>query len=81
MTVESLEAQLRDHVSVLEQTVKESTAVIADIIECISTCFQSGGKLLLCGNGGSAADAQHVAAEFVNRFLIERRPLPAIALR
>lgn len=39
-----------------------------------------GGKLLLCGNGGSAADAQHVAGEFVNRFLIDRPGLPAIAL-
>lgn len=38
------------------------------------------GKLLLCGNGGSAADAQHVAGEFVNRFLMDRPPLPAIAL-
>lgn len=39
-----------------------------------------GGKLLVCGNGGSAADAQHIAAEFVNRFLIERPALPALAL-
>lgn len=42
--------------------------------------FKSGGKLLICGNGGSAADAQHIAAEFVNRFKLEREPLPAIAL-
>ena len=42
--------------------------------------FGPGGKLLIFGNGGSAADAQHVAAEFVNRFKIDRRPLPAIAL-
>ncbi len=39
-----------------------------------------GNKILLCGNGGSAADAQHLAGEFVNRFLIDRPPLPAIAL-
>ncbi len=39
-----------------------------------------GGKILLCGNGGSAADAQHLAAEFVNRFQLERPPLPALAL-
>ena len=39
-----------------------------------------GNKLLLCGNGGSAADAQHLAAEFVNRFIMDRPPLPAIAL-
>ena len=47
----------------------------------ISECFAAGGKLLLFGNGGSAADAQHIAGEFVNRFSItERRGLPAIAL-
>ena len=43
-------------------------------------CLAQGGKLLLCGNGGSAADSQHLAAEFVNRFLIDRPALPAIAL-
>jgi D-sedoheptulose 7-phosphate isomerase len=42
--------------------------------------FKAGNKILLFGNGGSAADAQHIAAEFVNRFLLERPPLPAIAL-
>jgi D-sedoheptulose 7-phosphate isomerase len=56
----------------------------AEILEAISVrimrCFEVGGTLYLCGNGGSAADAQHVAAEFVGRFLKERRPLPAVAL-
>jgi len=42
--------------------------------------FKDDKKMLLCGNGGSAADAHHIAAEFVNRFIIERTPLPAIAL-
>jgi D-sedoheptulose 7-phosphate isomerase len=46
----------------------------------IADSFKAGGKLMIIGNGGSAADAQHVAAEFVNRFEIERPPLPAIAL-
>ncbi len=50
------------------------------LVEWIVSCFEAGGKLLLCGNGGSAADAQHLAAEFVNRFLLDRRPLPALAL-
>lgn len=56
---------------------------IDDIIlltEWIKQVFDNGGKLLICGNGGSAADAQHLAAEFVNRFRINRRPLPALAL-
>jgi phosphoheptose isomerase len=47
---------------------------------CIAVCLQGGGKVLLCGNGGSAADAQHIAAELVGRFVTERRGLPAIAL-
>src|SRR5438445_13492730 len=46
----------------------------------ITGTFKSGGKLLLFGNGGSAADAQHIAGELVNRFLQERKALPAIAL-
>lgn len=46
----------------------------------VAGCFERGGKLLLFGNGGSASDAQHIAAEFVNRFVEERRALPALAL-
>jgi len=53
---------------------------LVSAIDAIIACFQRGNKLLLFGNGGSAADAQHIAAEFVNRFLIDRPPLPAIAL-
>jgi D-sedoheptulose 7-phosphate isomerase len=53
---------------------------IVAIAREIAICMAKGGKLLLCGNGGSAADAQHLAAEFVNRFLLERPPLPALAL-
>jgi D-sedoheptulose 7-phosphate isomerase len=50
------------------------------LVEWIVESMRHGGKLLIFGNGGSAADAQHLAAEFVNRFLIDRPPLPAIAL-
>jgi D-sedoheptulose 7-phosphate isomerase len=46
----------------------------------MAVALARGGKLLFCGNGGSAADAQHLAAEFVNRFELERPPLPALAL-
>jgi D-sedoheptulose 7-phosphate isomerase len=49
-------------------------------VKIIIESLNSGGKILIFGNGGSAADAQHIAAEFVNRFLKERSPLPAIAL-
>ena len=63
-----------------EAFVKESLNEILLLTEWIREVFENGGKLLLFGNGGSAADAQHLAAEFVNRFLINRRPLPALAL-
>jgi D-sedoheptulose 7-phosphate isomerase len=53
---------------------------IIQLVDWLTAAFRAGGKLLILGNGGSAADAQHVAAEFVNRFRIDRRPLPAIAL-
>jgi D-sedoheptulose 7-phosphate isomerase len=53
---------------------------LVKLAERVSETFMNGGKLMLCGNGGSAADAQHIAAEFVNRFQREREPLPALAL-
>ncbi|MSQ48371.1 MAG: SIS domain-containing protein [Deltaproteobacteria bacterium] len=63
-----------------QQFLQESSATVVAVVGEIVRSLQSGGKLLLFGNGGSAADAQHIAAEFVNRYLIERPPLPAIAL-
>jgi len=53
---------------------------IARAAELMRDAVLAGKKVLLCGNGGSAADAQHIAAELVGRFVVERRPLPAIAL-
>ena len=63
-----------------EAFVRESTDDLLRLADWIRETFADGGKLLIFGNGGSAADAQHLAAEFVNRFLINRRPLPALAL-
>ncbi|MFQ5850629.1 MAG: SIS domain-containing protein [Candidatus Binatia bacterium] len=60
--------------------LKENLSRLVAVIDLITQAFVSGNKLLLFGNGGSAADAQHIAAEFVNRFRIERPPLPALAL-
>ncbi|MBI5598317.1 MAG: D-sedoheptulose 7-phosphate isomerase [Deltaproteobacteria bacterium] len=59
---------------------KKNVSAIVEAAGWIAESFKSGGKLMIIGNGGSAADAQHVAAEFVNRFEIERPPLPAVAL-
>lgn len=58
----------------------EKAPYIAETALHIAATLARGHKLLLCGNGGSAADCQHVAAEFVNRFMMNRPPLPAIAL-
>jgi len=60
--------------------IGDSAHQLIEISTHIATCFESGGKLMIFGNGGSAADAQHIAAEFVNRFQMERPSLPAIAL-
>lgn len=59
---------------------KRNITRLVEFAELLAERFKSGGKLLVAGNGGSAADAQHLAAEFVNRFQIERPPLPALAL-
>jgi D-sedoheptulose 7-phosphate isomerase len=53
---------------------------VAKVVEMIHSSLAAGGKLLIAGNGGSAADAQHIAAELTGRFLRERKPLPALAL-
>jgi D-sedoheptulose 7-phosphate isomerase len=60
--------------------LKENLPKLLDVIKLISHTFEGGNKLFFFGNGGSAADAQHMAAEFVNRYIINRPPLPAIAL-
>lgn len=60
--------------------LNENLSKMVNIIEALTAALKAGNKILIFGNGGSAADAQHIAAEFVNRFIIERPPLPAIAL-
>jgi D-sedoheptulose 7-phosphate isomerase len=65
---------------VKETFVNENLSKLVNVVEAITSALKAGNKILLFGNGGSAADAQHLAAEFVNRFVIERPPLPAIAL-
>ena len=60
--------------------VRENVDKIMEVVQLIAQAFREGKKVLLFGNGGSSTDASHIAAEFVNRFIIERPPLPAIAL-
>ncbi|HLE19112.1 MAG TPA: D-sedoheptulose 7-phosphate isomerase [Syntrophales bacterium] len=63
-----------------EVFVNENLLKIVEIVEALTLALKRRNKILIFGNGGSAADAQHLAAEFVNRFMIERPPLAAMAL-
>ena len=68
-----------EHLQVAK-SLPELTEDVSKAVEMIRASLAAGGKLLIAGNGGSAADAQHIAAELTGRFIRERRPLPAIAL-
>ena len=68
------------HKTMVGQLEAAGAGVLVDIAALIVETFQAGGSLYLCGNGGSAADAQHIAGEMVGRFQCERRALPAVAL-
>jgi D-sedoheptulose 7-phosphate isomerase len=70
----------RESAQVREVFLAEQTAALARAVDVVASSLDGGHKVLLFGNGGSAADAQHIAAELVGRFIGERRPLPAIAL-
>jgi len=73
-------SQIRENIDVSESIIENSLDIIVCASNKIASAVRKGNKILLCGNGGSAADSQHIAAEFINRFKKERRPLPAIAL-
>lgn len=80
MQEEFLELALKENMDTHERFMREHKERVLEVISVIARALKAGKKLLICGNGGSAADAQHMAAEFVNRFLLERRPLPALSL-
>ncbi len=73
-------AQLNEHTMLFQTIASEMTSQIARLSERLIETFKIGNKLLIMGNGGSAADAQHFAGEIVSRFRMERPALPAIAL-
>ena len=68
------------HKKLLADLETHSVDAIAGAAKMLIDCIQSGGCVYICGNGGSAADAQHIAAELVGRFVRERKGLPAVAL-
>jgi len=76
---EVFQATVETHIHTVRQLL-EKPAVLAGIADAMLTTIRNGGKILFCGNGGSAADAQHLAAEFSGRFYIDRNPLPSEAL-
>ena len=75
-----IEEILKESLRVKDRFIRENVSNIIFLAEKIALAFTSDRKLLVCGNGGSAADSQHIVAEFVNRYTLERPPLPALAL-
>jgi D-sedoheptulose 7-phosphate isomerase len=72
--------ELASHAETLERLTATLQDAVVEAANMIADCLANGGKVLLCGNGGSAADAQHIAAELVGRFVAEREGFAAIAL-
>ncbi len=77
---EFIAENLKNSIAAKEKLFETQSEVIIRLAQLIAEIIKNGNKLLIFGNGGSAADAQHMAAEFVNRFMIDRPPLAAIAL-
>lgn len=73
-------ATLDETLDVMKTSITQNADALIRIAETMAACLTSGHKILIFGNGGSAADAQHLAAEFINRFQVERIPLAALAL-
>ena len=70
----------RESARITETFFSDNIQMVIDVVNVITDAMTAGNKIMFFGNGGSAADAQHLTAEFVNRFQIERPPLPALAL-
>ncbi len=75
-----IESSLNEHKAVFDAVLATGQTSIKECVDLLINTFKNGNKVLLCGNGGSAADAQHIAAEFVGRYETERKALPAISL-
>jgi D-sedoheptulose 7-phosphate isomerase len=80
MLEQRIQQNFIDSADLKYQSAQALSKPIAQAVQAVLACVTSGGKVLACGNGGSAADAQHFAAELINRFEIERAPLAAVAL-
>ena len=80
MLEQRIEQNFIDSADLKYQSAQVLSKPIAEAVQALLSCVTSGGKVLACGNGGSAADAQHFAAEFVGRYERERPELAALAL-
>lgn len=80
MNKSNLTILLSEGLDAHRRLIEESQPIIFSVAEELLACLRRGNKILLCGNGGSAADAQHVAAEIVGRYTRERKGWPAVAL-
>lgn len=82
MQLESIKEQIKASIALKNQLLTSPAflAMLVEVTEAMVAVFQNKGRLLIAGNGGSAADAQHIAGELVGRFLLERAALSAIAL-
>ncbi len=78
--IDRIRCQFADSVAAKQAAMAAMAAPIAAAAEAMTATLRAGGKIMACGNGGSAADAQHFAAELLNRFEMERAPLAAVAL-
>jgi len=75
-----IEASISTHKKMVAELESKGIETIASVAEMLIKCFNAGGMVYICGNGGSAADAHHIAGELVGRFKRERKGFPAIAL-
>jgi D-sedoheptulose 7-phosphate isomerase len=80
MTPETLSAVLRESARIKMELAQVQAGAIVEVIDAVVAALARGNTVFFFGNGGSAADSQHLAAELVGRFTLERRPLPALAL-
>jgi len=78
--MEKIKSELKEHIELINQVLGSWVEKIKEIANLVIDCYRDNGKVILFGNGGSAADAQHIAAELVGKYKLERKSLPAIAL-
>jgi D-sedoheptulose 7-phosphate isomerase len=80
MSVDAIKKTFEDHAGVMAEAAAVLPAILDRVAAELYACFMQGNKLLACGNGGSASDAEHLVAELVGRYRDERRALPAVTL-